>query len=166
MSKLYETPEELPADELAQEILQDHRKDNHRVYLLTSAMHGEGVSFVTTMLQRELRHLHDGEIIVLQPSVHCENRADDPLRKTVCEAIAKDDAIVLIDASGVLDSSSPTGYLDICDACILVVRAGRTRRAVVIEVVQRIIRHGLPVIGAVLNGEIKVIPDFIYKRIM
>src|SRR5260221_13034033 len=50
---------------LAEEILVDHARKKNQVYLITSALDGEGVTYVATQLEEAIRRLSPGQVHLL-----------------------------------------------------------------------------------------------------
>lgn len=72
---------------------------------------------------------------------------------------------VVIDGPPVLDSPELVAIAGQVDGIVLVVRAARTKREVVQRAVETIEKFHGRVLGAILNRQQYVIPDFIYRRI-
>jgi protein-tyrosine kinase len=72
---------------------------------------------------------------------------------------------VVIDGPPVLDSPELVAMAGQVDGIVLVVRAARTKREVVQRALETIEKFHGRVLGAILNRQQYVIPDFIYRRI-
>lgn len=72
---------------------------------------------------------------------------------------------VVIDGPPVLDSPELVALAGQVDGIVLVVRAARTKREVVQRALETIEKFHGRVLGAILNRQQYVIPDFIYRRI-
>lgn len=154
-------------DRLAEEILLDHRLNDNVTYLITSAVEGEGATFVAGRLAERLSILHSGEVFLF--SIPKQDSADrdtgDSLRIELFEKLKQKYSIVIIDASGVLSSDRVTPFFDITDSVIMVIKAGVTRKTLVIEAVNKLKRFKIPILGVFLNGQRHRIPRWIYNFI-
>jgi capsular exopolysaccharide synthesis family protein len=72
---------------------------------------------------------------------------------------------VVIDGPPVLDSPEMVSLATQVDGIVLVVRAARTKREVVQRAIETIDKFQGRVLGAILNRQQYVIPDFIYRRL-
>jgi protein-tyrosine kinase len=72
---------------------------------------------------------------------------------------------VVIDGPPVLDSPELAAVAGQVDGIVLVVRAARTKREVIQRAIETIEKFQGRVLGAILNRQQYVIPDFIYRRI-
>jgi len=155
---------------LAEEILVDHARQKNQVYLVTSALDGEGVTHVCSMLAESMRRLSPGKIYLLtipkqelaQPEF---GLPAEMLRAEFFDELKSTYDVILIDAGGLLNRGRAVPFLAECHACILVTRAARTRRGQVKETLNMLKRYNIPVIGSVLNAVEHVIPKVLYKRL-
>lgn len=72
---------------------------------------------------------------------------------------------VVIDGPPVLDSPEMVSLATQVDGIVLVVRAARTKREIVQRAIETIDKFQGRVLGAILNRQQYVIPDFIYRRL-
>lgn len=72
---------------------------------------------------------------------------------------------VVIDGPPVLDSPEMVSLATQVDGIVLVVRAARTKREIVQRAIEAIDKFQGRVLGAILNRQQYVIPDFIYRRL-
>ena len=72
---------------------------------------------------------------------------------------------VVLDGPPVLDSPEMVSLASHVDGIVMVIRAARTRREVVQRALEQIEKFHGRVLGAILNRQQYVIPDFIYRRI-
>lgn len=154
---------------LAEEIFVDHQRKNNRVYLITSATAGEGVTHTCELLVDAMRKLTPGKVYVLTVPNSAESPemlgSPEQHRNEFFTELKDNYDIIFIDAGGLLRRERSIPYLAQCDSCILVTKAGKTRRGQVKETIEMLKRYGIPILGTVLNGVRHVIPKWIYKRI-
>lgn len=72
---------------------------------------------------------------------------------------------IVIDGPPVLDSPEMVSLATHVDGIVLVVRAARTKREIVQRAIETIDKFQGRVLGAILNRQQYVIPDFIYRRL-
>ncbi|MEI6231957.1 MAG: hypothetical protein WCT04_02815 [Planctomycetota bacterium] len=155
---------------LAEEILVDHARKKNQVYLITSALDGEGVTFVSTQLAESLRRLSPGKVHLISVPKQELGQPEFGMpaemhRKEFFNELKSSFDIILIDAGGLLNRGRAVPFLTECNACILVTRAAKTRRGQVSETTDMLKRYSIPIVGAVLNGVERVIPQSIYNRL-
>ncbi len=80
------------------------------------------------------------------------------------EALRSYDTII-VDAPPVISSPETPPMTAFVDGVVVVVRAGKTKREVVLRAIKSISSFGGSVLGVVLNRKRYHIPDFIYRRI-
>lgn len=155
---------------LAEEILVDHARKKNQVYLITSALDGEGVTHVCDKLVEAMRGLSPGKVHLL--SVPKQDLAQPEFgvpaemhRTEFFQELKSNYDVILIDAGGLLNRGRAVPFLAECNACVLVTRAAKTRRGQVKETVEMLKRYSIPIVGAVLNGVERVIPQSLYKRL-
>lgn len=71
----------------------------------------------------------------------------------------------LLDAAPVLVAPETGLLAESVDGVLLVLRAGRTKREVVQQALNRLGQHGANVLGVVMNRQQYVIPGFLYRRL-
>lgn len=71
----------------------------------------------------------------------------------------------LLDAAPVLSAPETARLAASVDGVVLVVRAGRTKREIIQQSLDRLGKHGARVLGVVMNRQQYVIPQFIYRRL-
>ncbi len=156
---------------LAEEIQVDHVRKKNQVYLITSAVDGEGVSHVCTMLaESSMSRSSPGKVHLLTvPKQELGQQAfgetTETHRAEFFQELKDSYDIILIDAGGLLNRGRAVPFLEECHACILVTRAAKTRRGQVKETIDMLKRYSIPILGAVLNGVERVIPESLYKRL-
>jgi Mrp family chromosome partitioning ATPase len=155
---------------LAEEVLVDHARKKNQVYLITSAVDGEGCSSIAKLLADGVRRLSAAKSYLISVSKHELGQpepdgAPDFHRSGFFEELKSNYNVIVIDAGGLLNRGRAVPFLAECHACILVTRAGETRRGQVKETVEMIKRYNIPILGAVLNGIERVIPESLYKRL-
>jgi non-specific protein-tyrosine kinase len=72
---------------------------------------------------------------------------------------------VILDGPPLLESPEAATLAALVQGAVLVVRAGRTKRPVLVRALDLLRRAGATVLGTVLNRRRLEIPDFIYRRI-
>ena len=72
---------------------------------------------------------------------------------------------VVVDGPPVLDAPDTVDLAPLVDGVVLVIRAGYTKRPVVVRAVDLLRKSGAHVLGSVLNRRRFEIPDFIYRRV-
>lgn len=72
---------------------------------------------------------------------------------------------ILVDGAPLLENPDAAPLAAQCDAALLVVRAGATRRPVLVRALDLLRRAQANVLGTVLNRRRLEIPDFLYRRI-
>lgn len=87
-----------------------------------------------------------------------------PRTAAVVEALRRHHAYVLIDAPAVMPVPEVAKQGKDADGVVLVARANRTDRAVVLKARDTLLSAGANVLGVVLNRRRFVIPDFLYRR--
>ncbi len=96
----------------------------------------------------------------LVPSVY-----DHPAATGFLEELKKKYDFILIDASPATTSPDSIAISRFADGVVLVIEAERTRKQVVENVKNKIIRNGGNIIGTVFNKRKYYIPEFIYRRL-
>jgi hypothetical protein len=155
---------------LAEQLLVDHARKKNQVYLITSAVDGEGCTYVSDFLNDALRAWLPGKVhLIAVPKQERANVAEDSFpdefRAEFFEELKRQYKVILIDAGGLLKRGRAVPFLGECDACVLVTRAGVTRRGQVKEAIEVLKRYNIPILGSVLNGVRHSIPGFLYKRL-
>ena len=155
---------------LAEEILVDHARKKNQVYLITSALDGEGVSLICRQLTEAMRKMSPGQFHLLTVPKQDVGQPEfgvpaEMYRSEFFEELKASYDIILIDAGGMLNRGRAVPFLTECHACILVIRAAKTRRGQVKEAIDMLKRYSIPIVGAVLNGVERVIPASLYKRL-
>lgn len=155
---------------LAEEILVDHNRKKNQVYLVTSAVDGEGVTHTCELLLDSMRKLTPGKVYLLSVPKHDVAQAEyvsspDDHRAEFFNELKANYNVILIDAGGLLRRDRAIPFLSECHSCILVTKAGHTRRGQVKETIEMLKRYDIPILGAVLNGVRRVIPQWLYKRL-
>jgi len=153
-------------EHLAEEILLDHRINNNKVYFLTSAVEQEGVTFVAEHLAKLLAKLHSGSVFLFSsPKSDDSDSSGDQTRIKFFDELREQYSIILIDASGLLSTSRALPFFDIADSVVLVVKAGSTRKTMVLEAKEKLERLKQNVLGVFLNAQRHRIPKWLYKLI-
>jgi len=155
---------------LAEEVLVDHARKKNQVYLITSALDGEGVTHVSTMLSDAMRRLSPCKVHLLSVPKQELGQPEygvpaEMHRAEFFQELRINYDIILIDAGGLMNRGRAVPFLAECHAAILVTRAAKTRRGQVKETIDMLKRYSIPVLGAVLNGVERVIPDVLYNRL-
>lgn len=155
---------------LAEEILVDHHRKNNQVYLITSAVDGEGVTYTCELLVDAMRKLTPGKVYLLSVPKNEMGDAEylsspELHRIEFFMELKANYSVILIDAGGLLHRDRAIPFLAECHSCVLVTKAGRTRRGQVKETIDMLKRYGIPILGTVLNGVRHVIPNWLYKRL-
>jgi Mrp family chromosome partitioning ATPase len=91
-------------------------------------------------------------------------RAPAALRAFLASLSAQFDWVI-VDGAPVLDSPETVDFAPLVDGVVLVIRAGRTKRPVLVRAVDLLRKSGARVLGSVLNRRRFEIPDFIYRRV-
>lgn len=155
---------------LAEEILVDHARRKNQIYLITSAVDGEGVSLVCSMLVDAMQRSSPGKVHLLTvPKQELGEQAvgegTDTHRAEFFTELKSSFDIILIDAGGLLNRGRAMPFLEESESAVLVTRAARTRRGQVKETISMLKRYSIPILGVVLNGVERVIPEFLYKKL-
>jgi Mrp family chromosome partitioning ATPase len=85
--------------------------------------------------------------------------------RPILEHLKRHYHFVIIDGAPILEAPETTALASQVDGTILVVRASRTKREVVQRAMNTIEKFQGRVLGAILNRQQYVIPEFIYRRI-
>ncbi len=155
---------------LAEEILIDHARKKNQVYLITSALDGEGVTYVCDKLVAAMHNLSPGKVHLIRVPKHELGQPEfgvpaEMHRAEFFNELKSSFDVILIDASGLLNRGRAVPFLAECSVCVLVTRAGKTRRGQIKETTDMLKRYNIPIIGAVLNGVERVIPQSLYNRL-
>jgi len=73
--------------------------------------------------------------------------------------------VTVLDAAPILSAPETAVLAGMVDGVVLVVRSGRTKREVVQRSLDQLQKYGARVLGAVMNRQQYVIPEFIYRRL-
>jgi len=153
-------------NKLAEETLLDHRMNKNKVYLLTSAVEQEGVTFVSEILAHQLGRLHTGDVFLFKtPKSDKSTSNGDQMRIDFFDKLRQQYSIILIDAGAMLTTTSAIPFFDIIDSVVLIVKAGSTRKTLILEMQEKIKRLNLNILGIFLNGQRRRIPGWLYKLI-
>lgn len=144
--------------ELAEEILFRNYKYGKKVFAFFSPVGGEGVTYVCQKVVRAIEQQRKIGIVTVGAAEECNGGMEGLL----AAAIEHND-LVLVDSSGFLKTPGPISLLTKYEYAFLVIRAGRTRRALVKETMERLKAHELVIAGTILNGTTRIIPNFVYR---
>ena len=67
--------------------------------------------------------------------------------------------------SAAINDSGMPGVCNLCDAAVLVITANITRREAAVKAKEQLLRHGVTLLGMVLDQRTMPIPESIYRRL-
>lgn len=146
---------------LAERILLDHRENEHRVFLISSASEEDCVRGIGGGLACQLAKRCHVKLGVLEGS---QNGQTPPLCYRLTEALKSDHDILLLIVPALVSEDFPATILTHCDTCVLVVQAELTRKVHVREALRTLEQHDVAVLGTVLFNTRQVIPAWFYDR--
>ncbi len=150
---------------LTERVELERRREQAKVYLLTSPVGGEGVSHISRLFIDELTHTHARKVFLLEVPDSVEgDPLPDTLQADFFEKLRTEYDVVVVDAGGLLEKSGTLSYIDCCDAAILILQADCTTREQSHRTVMQLKQYGVRMLGLILNGSTDPVPGWIKRK--
>lgn len=152
-------------NQIAQTILQDHRRQGHRVYLVTSSKQGEEVFETAHELAEVLIRLYEGKVFLFAPEESQDEEVPpvDRVRSEFLKKVKTEYDLVLAAVPDLLEEGTALPLLHDADAAVMVVKARRTPLAQVRQCKERLESAGVPLVCGVLTNTVTVLPRWVAR---